>query len=579
MPAKQMILASGVQKKGEGMKIVHKLRSSVTVNIVGAIVMLLLVFGIITSTIGFISFTNAFKREYAVSTYHMVDTAASLIHGDHIDDYLNGKKTAEYRKTKKELDTYCRKMNVSLLYLIKVDTSDYGRFVSIFNSVNNSVDDSDYTEWELGYQRDTTNEEYRQKYKSLYDKKASYETIYRIRTNDGHHPHITTMVPVKNSSGDVVSILCIQRPIRELNEARRPYLINIVVLTILLALLASVFSIVYIRKQFVFPLRRVANEASRFAKENTKERELGEISRYEELRNLADSIDTMETDMVHYIDNLTSVTKEKERIRTELMLATQIQKAILPHIFPPFPEREEFDLYATMDPAKEIGGDFYDFFLIDEDHLCMVMADVSGKGIPAALFMMVSKIIIQSCAMLGGSAGEILTKTNEAICSNNEAEMFVTVWLGILEISTGKLTAANAGHEYPVRTNTDGHFAFYEDKHGLVIGGMDGIQYKEYEMQLEPGTKLFLYTDGLPEATNAKKEMFGMERIITTLNQTPDAAPEEILANVRQAVDAFVEDEDQFDDLTMLCMEYRGPVLPESEFDRKPCRQDVPDML
>ena len=248
---------------------------------------------------------------------------------------------------------------------------------------------------------------------------------------------------------------------------------------------------------------------------------------------------------------------EKERISTELGMANQIQNSMLPHIFPPFPDRKEFDIYASMDPAREVGGDFYDFFLIDDDHLCLVMADVSGKGIPAALFMMISKVILQSCAMLGKSAGEILTKTNEAICSDNQVDMFVTVWLGILEISTGKITAANAGHEYPV-LKKNGQFELLKDRHGLVIGGMEGMRYKEYELQLLPGDKLFLYTDGVPEATDAGEQMFGMERMLAALNEAPEAAPETILKNVRGAVDGFVKDAEQFDDLTMLCLEYKG---------------------
>ena len=211
-----------------------------------------------------------------------------------------------------------------------------------------------------------------------------------------------------------------------------------------------------------------------------------------------------------------------------------------------------------MDPAKEVGGDFYDFFLIDEDHLGMVMADVSGKGIPAALFMMASKIILQSVAMLGGSPAEILTRTNEAICSNNQAEMFVTVWAGILEVSTGKLTAANAGHEYPIIKRPDGPFEIIKDKHGFVIGGMEGIRYKEYEMQLEPGTKIFVYTDGAPEATDENNKMFGMDRLVDALNADPQASPKQLLANVRKAVDRFVDGAEQFDDLTMMCVEYRG---------------------
>ena len=211
-----------------------------------------------------------------------------------------------------------------------------------------------------------------------------------------------------------------------------------------------------------------------------------------------------------------------------------------------------------MDPAREVGGDFYDFFLIDKDHLCMVIADVSGKGIPAALFMMISKIIIQSCAMLGRGAGEILTKTNEALCSNNRMEMFVTAWVGILEISTGKLTAANAGHEYPA-IKTGGRFELLKDKHGLVVGAMPGIVYKEYELDLKPGDKLFLYTDGVAEATRGGDELFGTKRMLDALNKDPDAEPEMLLVNVRRAVDEFVGDDEQFDDLTMMCFEYMGP--------------------
>ena len=249
---------------------------------------------------------------------------------------------------------------------------------------------------------------------------------------------------------------------------------------------------------------------------------------------------------------------EATRIGAELSLATNIQAAMLPHIFPAFPMRREFDIYASMDPAKEVGGDFYDYFLIDDDHLGMVIADVSGKGVPGALFMMASKIILQSVAMMGNSPAEILKRTNDAICSNNEAEMFVTVWMGILELSTGRLTAANAGHEFPAFRQPGGVFELYKDKHGFVIGGMEDVKYREYEIRMEPGSKLFVYTDGVVEATSAGKELFGTERMIDALNVDPDASPQEILRNVRASVDGFVKEAEQFDDLTMLCVEYRG---------------------
>ena len=220
----------------------------------------------------------------------------------------------------------------------------------------------------------------------------------------------------------------------------------------------------------------------------------------------------MQIRIVENTENLRTLTAEKERINTELNMATQIQKGMLPSIFPPFPERKEFDLYATMRPAREVGGDFYDFFMIDEDHLALVMADVSGKGVPGALFMMVSKVILKNNAMAGKSVGEILAMTNDLICANNQMEMFVTVWMGILEISTGKIKAANAGHEYPA-VMKDGRFGLCKDKHSFVIGGLADSRYREYELQMEKGDKLFLYTDGVTEATSEKGELFGTERI------------------------------------------------------------------
>ena len=251
--------------------------------------------------------------------------------------------------------------------------------------------------------------------------------------------------------------------------------------------------------------------------------------------------------------------REKAMVDRELSMATAIQEGSIPHIFPAFPGRKEFDLFASMDAAKEVGGDFYDYFLIDDDHLAIVMADVSGKGVPAALFMMASKIMIGNTSKLGKmDPAAILQTVNEQICDGNTQEMFVTVWLGILEISTGKLTAANAGHEYPAVKLGDKNFELYKDKHGFVIGGMPGVKYTDYEIMLKPGDAVFLYTDGVPEATSAEMELFGTDRMIEALNKAPDAAPEVVLANVRSGVDSFVKGAEQFDDLTMLCLKYRG---------------------
>ena len=241
---------------------------------------------------------------------------------------------------------------------------------------------------------------------------------------------------------------------------------------------------------------------------------------------------------------------------TELNMATEIQVGSLPTVFP---DRPEFDLYASMDPAKEVGGDFYDFFMIDDDHFAIVIADVSGKGVPAALFMMSSKIYINDHATIGGTPAEILGRVNKLVCANNNAHMFVTVWLGILEISTGKLTSASAGHEYPM-INTGGKYEILKDKHGLAIGAMDFAKYKNTEIQLKKGDSIFVYTDGVAEATDANNELFGTERTVDALNAIPkSAAQKEVLAGVRAAVDAFVKEAPQFDDLTMVGLKYNGP--------------------
>ena len=286
-------------------------------------------------------------------------------------------------------------------------------------------------------------------------------------------------------------------------------------------------------------------------------KELEKIQAKNEIGELSEDVIELAKEIDDYTFRLQTITAEKERISTELSLATRIQAAMLPHIFPAFPHRSEFDIHATMTPAKAVGGDFYDFFLIDEDHLCMVMADVSGKGIPAALFMMITKTILNNHAMMGMDPARILEKTNETICANNPEQMFVTIWIGIMEISSGKLTAASAGHEYPALMR-DGSFSLFRDKHGFVIGGLEGAHYKNYELALQPGDKLFLYTDGVPEASNPIQEMFGTKRMLDALNKETGCTPQQILRNVREAVYAFAQGAEQFDDMTMLCFEYKG---------------------
>ena len=536
---------------------IRKIRSNMAIYITSSVVSLLALFGIIVCISGILSFTNAFDEMNSTTTFHMAYTAASLVNGDHIKAYLAGEEPEEYARTKRILDAYCHRMSVSLIYVIDVDQSDYERFVSVFNAVDNTVDDSNYVPWEIGHKRETTNEEYRKNYEALYAKEKEYATIYRLRPGQGLKPHITTIVPVTNSEGDVTALLCIQRPIHELETAIIRFMLHIVVIVLIMGALASHLAARSLAKWVFIPIKRVSDEASRFARENTKGEELGDVSRFEEIDTLSRSIDKMETDMVNYIENLTAYTAERERIGMELSFAKNIQHSSLPAKFPAFPDRTDFDIYAYMKPAREVGGDFYNFRLLDDDHLAMWIGDVSDKGVPAALFMMAINIVINNRASMGGTPAEIMAFVNNNICEHNEANLFVTIWLGILEISTGRLTFVNAGHEEPALYRKGGSFELYKTKHNVAVGVFPDIEYTSYDIHLGRGDKLFVYTDGVPEATDMFDKLYTTGRMLEALNKYRDGSPQEILEGMNKSVKEFVGDRPQFDDLTMLGFELK----------------------
>ncbi|MBQ3291753.1 MAG: SpoIIE family protein phosphatase [Mogibacterium sp.] len=277
----------------------------------------------------------------------------------------------------------------------------------------------------------------------------------------------------------------------------------------------------------------------------------------DEIENLCLTMKDMESDINEYINELTTATAEKERINTELDVARDIQSGMIPHSFPAYPDRNEFALHASMDPAKEVGGDFYDFFLIDDDHLALMIADVTGKGVPAALFMMSSKILLEMSIMkYPDSPAEVLRNVNKEICESNPADMFVTVWLGILEISSGKMKCANGGHEYPAIRREGGKFELFKDPHGTVLGCFEDATFPEYELKLNPGDVIFQYTDGATDTINTKEEFFGTNRLIDALNRNPDTIPQEILMEVKYSLEEYSEGAAQFDDLTMICLQY-----------------------
>lgn len=344
-------------------------------------------------------------------------------------------------------------------------------------------------------------------------------------------------------------------------SAVRSYLFSILntMIVICFALIGVVILvyIVFVRNMVTKPIGKLTKFTEEITRTNSFENQKIDIHTGDEIESLSQSFNFMLAELTEYIANLSKMTAEKERIGAELDVARHIQASMLPCIFPPFPERHEFDIYATMTPAKEVGGDFYDFFFVDPDHLALVMADVSGKGVPAALFMMISKTLIKSIAQNRHNPSAVLEKVNNQLCENNEAEMFVTVWLGILEISTGKMRCVNAGHEFPAIKRKDGQWELYKDKHGFVVAGMENAKYKEYELQFNPGDKLFVYTDGVAEATDSNNVLYGTDRMIDALNRAKDKPVKELLEYVHADVDSFVGGADQFDDITMMTLEIK----------------------
>ena len=534
---------------------IRNIINSLTFRVVGSIIILLFAFSAIIEAISYFVFSKSFVDGYKDNTYRIAATAATLINGDNLEEYLENKgKNDEYQNTVDALNTFCNKQNVTIIYVISVDTTNYKSFTSIFNVVNENS--NSYTPWEIGYKRQTTNEKYEKAYKSLYNKEKIEVTIFRKHNLNNQEPHITTMVPIQNSKKKVVAILCVQRPMSEIKSSRMVFLNLVTGITVLLAIGVSIIAYKFFRKYVVKPVIKISKETERFVNENTKTKKTLDLesSKITEIKILAQSVDKMEFETVNYINNLEKATKENERVGTELKLAKSIQESALTN---EFPDCDEYSIFASMNPAKEVGGDFYDFYLIDENHLVLTIADVSGKGVPAALFMMITKVLLSSATINYKTPSEILTSINDQISKKNTTNMFITIWLGILDLRTGKLVYSNAGHEDPVIYRKGADFKIEKTTHGIVVGAFENYKYKDNEITLKKGDKLFLYTDGVPEATNNKNEMFGLDRMVNSLNNNFDKDMESLLKNVKKDVDEFVDGAVQFDDLTMLGLEYK----------------------
>ena len=373
---------------------------------------------------------------------------------------------------------------------------------------------------------------------------------------------LTTCRPIYKDN-KAIALVSVDIDMNNIVRERRLILFNSYILILVVTAAVIAASVFLVRRIAIKPLRELQEKACGFTegeKGYTKENIIKlDLRSNDEISDLYHEIRLMQEHIVDYTHDLERVTAEREHIRTELDLASQIQRSALPEIGAEFSRRDEFVLAASMDPAKWVGGDFYDFFYLDENRLALVIADVSGKGIPAALFMMSAKNKISGRASVGGTPAEILTDVNLQLCRNNPTHMFVTVWLGILDLRTGVISACNAGHEEPAIRGEDGVFRLYHDPHGFVLGGRKRSKYTDYEIKLDPGDTIFVYTDGITEAADDNQTFYEDFRMVEALNQPGLTGPDEIIAAMKKSVQSFANGAEQADDLTMLCLLYRGP--------------------
>lgn len=323
---------------------------------------------------------------------------------------------------------------------------------------------------------------------------------------------------------------------------------------------AALFTLIFflIKRLIIVNIRKINSSLAKITAGNLDV--TVDVRDNEEFASLSDDINSTVSTLKHYIDEAAA------RFDEDLEIAKKIQHSSLPSVFPPYPNRKDFSIFASMDAAKEVGGDFYDFYLLDENRLAFVVADVSGKGIPGAMFMMTAKTLIKGFAESGLKVNEVFTKVNNKLCENNEAGMFVTGWMGILDTRTGLISYANAGHNPPAIKHCDGSYEYLRSRPNLVLAGMENINYREQQVQLQPGDEIYLYTDGVTEAHDMNKQLFGEKRLIESLNRTAGMSVEKICAAVRKDVNEFVGEAEQFDDITMLCIRINGINSKSSSF-------------
>ena len=509
-----------------------------------------LVFGLVISVFSYYMAEKSYVEFYSTKLQQSVAFVASQVDGEKIKEYYETKKTDKYYD---DLKTFLSEIkathDISYLYIFVPDDNHFTYIVE----AQLETDDAEYIA-SLGDEYDYTELEYKHLVPDINAKKASDRVIRANNDLSEFGQGVSAWAPITDKQGDLVAMVEGDITIDRVIQTMRRYVAVIIAITALLIVMLVFVLTLAVRRMITRPLAKLTGRVQAFAQDGNLNEFIDDIRTRDEMQTLSQAFGTMAKDIDTYTKTHPALAAEKERISAELDLATHIQVSMFPSTFPPFPNRSEFSIYATMQPAKEVGGDFYDFFMIDEDHLAVVIADVSGKGVPAALFMVITKTLIKNYTQEGNQPSRVFTSVNTQLCENNDAGMFVTAWMGILEISTGKFTYVNAGHNHPLLKKADGSFEYLKCRSGFILAGMEGTKYRQYEINLEKGDTLYLYTDGVTEATNTQEQLYGDQRLKEILDKNSEQPLDDLLDSVKNDIDLFVNGGEQFDDITMLAL-------------------------
>ncbi len=515
---------------------------------------------IILCIIVYIVFRMVYLSFYNARAKDIVNIVAEQVDWERFEHYaLTGEEDKYSVSMQQYMDSIKSSCGeISYLYIFIPNTPDSDHFTYVMEAVRDGDNMADIATWGKTYKYET--DEYEYLVPDIIEEKES--TGVHIMGDVGLGVMLSVWTPIFDDAGKMRAMVEADYHVRNIYTDQNTVVITLFVFFIICMIIEFIIIQVYLKKNLNVPLEVLSNGIDSYEHgKMTLNKE--SFKKPDELRYLAESFDDMTHRIEAYNDEVKKISAEKERISTELSIATQIQAGMLPTIFPNFIGKPEYELYAKMTPAKEVGGDFYDFFSIDDDHLALVIADVSGKGVPAALFMMMSMMLIKSRSQQGGTPAEILEYVNNQLCESNPNEMFVTVWLGIVDLNTGNVIASSAGHEFPIITDETGEYKLFEDPHGFVCGGLSGMPYENYEFTIPKGGKIFVYTDGVVEAHDTKDELFEFERTVKVLNDNKDSSPEKTVEEMMIAIKEFVGNRDQFDDITMISFLFKG--RPDAE--------------